>query len=283
MRDGAMAGGRSTRRAGTAATHVVLIAGAVVMVGPFLWEVLTSLKTFSETTHLPLTFLPHRWQWSNYVRVFEQLPFRQMFLNTVLMAAGRTLAQLVFCSMAAYAFARMRFRGNNLLFGLFLSVLMVPSQLFLIPQYVIIQDLGWVNTLQGLIVPGMFSAFGTFLLRQFFLALPHDVEEAARLDGANAFQIFLRIALPLARPGLLALTILTVLWSWNDLMYPLVVTTDPSAMPLSAGLATLQGEHFTDYSLLMAGSIMATAPMIVAFVVLQRHFIQGIAFTGAKG
>ncbi|SEN86033.1 carbohydrate ABC transporter permease [Nonomuraea pusilla] len=282
MPDGTTVAGRPARRLGTAATHLVLAAGAVVMVGPFVWQFLTSLKTFSETTHVPLTFLPSEWQWSNYSQVFDVLPFRQMFLTTVLMTAGRTIAQLVFCSLAAYAFARLRFRGNNLLFGLFLSVLMVPGQLFLIPQYLIVQDLGWVNTLAGLIVPGMFSAFGTFLLRQFFLALPRDVEEAARLDGANPLQIFFRIALPLARPGLLALTILTVLWSWNDLMYPLVVSTDPAAMPLSAGLATLQGEHMTDYSLLMAGSIMATVPMIVAFVVLQRHFIQGIAHTGSK-
>ncbi|WP_460345357.1 carbohydrate ABC transporter permease [Actinoallomurus acanthiterrae] len=275
--------GSSGRTARTVATHLVLITGAVVMVGPFVWEVLTALKTFSETTHVPVVFLPHHWQWANFSRVFHVLPFRQMFVNTVLMTLGRTAGQLLFCSLSAYAFARMRFRGNNLLFGLFLSVLMVPSQLFLIPQYVIIQHLGWLNTLQGLIVPGMFSAFGTFLLRQFFLSLPRDIEEAARLDGANPLQIFWRIALPLAKPGLLALTILTALWSWNDLMYPLVMNTDPGKMTLSAGLATLQGEHYTDYSMLMAGSILATIPMIIAFIFLQRHFIRGIAFTGSKG
>ncbi|MGW1007391.1 carbohydrate ABC transporter permease [Streptomyces sp. NPDC002520] len=270
-------------RAKSVATHAVLIAGAALMLGPFLWEVITALKPFAETTRLPPTLLPHHWQWSNFTEVFQSLPFGRMFLNTVLMTAGRTAAQVVFSAMAGYAFARMRFRGSGLLFGLFLSVLMVPGLVFLIPQYMIIQDLGWLNSLQGLTVPGMFSAFGTFLLRQFFMALPHDVEEAARLDGANPWQIFWRIALPLARPGLLALTILTALWSWNDLMYPLVISTDPQQMTLSAGLATLQGEHFTDYSVLMAGSLMATAPMVVAFVLLQRHFIQGIAFTGSKG
>ncbi|MER6949138.1 carbohydrate ABC transporter permease [Nonomuraea sp. NPDC000554] len=280
MRDGTVG---ARRPAASVATHVVLGAGALAMVGPFVWQLLTSLKTFSETTRVPPTLLPQQWEWGNYARVFDVLPFQQMFLNTALMTAGRTIAQLVLCSLAAYAFARMRFRGNNLLFGLFLSVLMVPSQLFLIPQYLIIQDLGWANTLQGLIVPGMFSAFGTFLLRQFFLALPRDIEEAARLDGANPLRVYWHIALPLAKPGLIALTILTALWSWNDLMYPLVVTTDPSTMPLSVGLATLQGEHFTDYSMLMAGSIMATIPMIAAFVLLQRHFVQGIAFTGSKG
>ncbi|MEU5845372.1 carbohydrate ABC transporter permease [Saccharopolyspora shandongensis] len=264
-------------------THVALIAGAVVMVGPFVWEVLTSLKTFAETMRIPLTFFPHEWQWSNYSQVFNVLPFAHMFQTSVLTTVGRTLGQVVFCSLAAYAFARMRFRGNGLLFGLFLCVLMVPSQLFLIPQYLIVQQLGWLNSLPGLIVPGMFSAFGTFLLRQFFLSLPRELEDAARLDGANPLQVFWHVALPLAKPGLLALTILTALWSWNDLMYPLVITTEPDKMPLSVGLATLQGEHFTDYSLVMAGSVMASAPMILAFILLQRHFIQGIAFTGTKG
>ncbi|WP_328332915.1 MULTISPECIES: carbohydrate ABC transporter permease [unclassified Streptomyces] len=275
--------GPPRHRVRSVATHTVLIAGAALMIGPFLWEVVTALKSFAETTQLPPTLLPHHWQWSNFTSVFHALPFGRMFLNTVLVTAGRTAGQLLFSSMAGYAFARMRFRGSGVLFGFFLSVLMVPGLVFLIPQYVIIQNLGWLNSLQGLIVPGMFSAFGTFLMRQFFMALPHDVEEAARLDGANPWQIFWHIALPLARPGLLALTILTTLWSWNDLMFPLVINTDPEKMTLSAGLATLQGEHFTDYSILMAGSLMATVPMIVAFILLQRHFIQGIAFTGSKG
>ena len=170
-----------------------------------------------------------------------------------------------------------------MLFLGFLSVLMAPSQLFLIPQYQIMQSLGWLNTLQALIVPGMFSAFGTFLLRQFFLSLPRDIEEAARIDGANPLQIFWHVMLPLARPGLLALGLLTVLWSWNDLLWPLVVNTDPEAMTLSVGLASLQGEHLTDYPVLMAGSLMATLPVIALFVVLQRHLIQGIAFTGSRG
>ncbi|WP_439681148.1 carbohydrate ABC transporter permease [Embleya sp. MST-111070] len=275
--------GPARHRARSVATHTVLIFMSVLMLGPFLWELVTALKSYAETTRLPPTLLPQAWQWSNFTAVFDALPFGQMFFNTVLMTIGRTAGQLIFSSMAGYAFARMRFRGSGLLFGLFLSVLMVPALLFLIPQYMIIQDLGWLNSLQGLIVPGMFSAFGTFLMRQFFMALPYDVEEAARLDGANPWQVFWHVALPLAKPGLLALGILTAMWSWNDLMFPLVINTDPEKMTLSAGLATLQGEHFTDYSVLMAGSLMATAPMVVAFILLQRHFIQGIASTGSKG
>ena len=263
--------------------HLALVAGALFMVGPFLWEVLTSLKALGESTRVPPTVLPEVWRWENYSAVFDQLPFATMFGNTVLMTIGRTVGQLIFCSLAAYAFARLEFPGRNLIFVGFLAVLMVPPQLFLIPQYQIMADLGWLNTLQALILPGMFSAFGTFLLRQFFMTLPREIEEAARLDGCNALQTFWHVALPLVKPGLLALAILTILWSWNDLLWPLVVNTDPEKMPLSAGLASLNGQYDTPYPILMAGSIMATAPIILLFLALQRHFIQGIALTGTKG
>jgi multiple sugar transport system permease protein len=153
----------------------------------------------------------------------------------------------------------------------------------LIPQYQIMLKLNWLNTIQALIVPGMFSAFGAFLMRQFFLSVPVEIEEAARLDGANPWQVFRHVSAPLAKPGMIGLSILTAIWSWNDLLWPLVVNNDPRRMPLSAGLAYLQGEHFTDFPLLMAGSAIASSPMIVAFILLQRHFIQGIAMTGLKG
>jgi multiple sugar transport system permease protein len=185
--------------------------------------------------------------------------------------------------MAAYAFARLRFPGRKVLFGVFLSVLMVPPQLFIIPQYQIMSDLGWLNSLQALIVPGLFSAFGVFLLRQFFLGLPPELEEAARIDGAGPLRIYWSIVLPLARPGLVALAVLVLLWSWNDLFWPLVVNTDPDKMTLSAGLASLQGQYLTDYPILMAGSLLASVPVIAVFVFLQRQFIQGIAQTGIKG
>ena len=263
--------------------HAILIVGSVVMVGPFFWEVMTSLKTLGETLSVPPTVLPKSPQWSNYGDVFDTLPFGQMFWNSTLQTAGRVLGQLVLCSMAGYAFARFEFKGRGLLFGLFLSVLMVPSQLFLLPQYEIISGLGWLNSIQALVVPGLFSAFGTFLLRQFFLSLPRDLEEAAKLDGANHWQIFTRIMLPLAKPGLIALAVLDVLWSWNDLMWPLVVNNDPTKMPLSVGLASLIGQFSVDTTTLMAGSVLATLPVLILFVVLQKQFIQGIAFSGSKG
>jgi multiple sugar transport system permease protein len=275
---------RRTRREGRMwPAHVLLCLGAVITVFPLVWELLTSFKSFGESVRVPPTILPAHWDWSNYQKVFDGVPFARQFLNTVVMALLRTAAQILLCSMAAYAFARIRFPGRGAIFLGFLAVLMVPGQLFLLPQYQIMQDLGWLDSMQALVVPGMFSAFGTFLLRQFFMGLPEELEEAARLDGANPFTVFWRIALPLARPGLLALGILTFLWSWNDLMWPLIVNTDPAKMPLSAGLASLQGAHLTEYPVLMAGSLLATLPVIVVFVAMQRQFIQGIAFSGMKG
>jgi multiple sugar transport system permease protein len=274
----------ASRRSGnTLVPHIILSLGAVVMVGPFVWEVLTSFKTFSESIHVPPVVVPSTFAFHNYREVFDSLPFSDLFLNTVLMTLARTAAQVFFCSLAGYAFARLVFKGRGFFFGLFLSVMMVPSQMFLIPQYQIMQSLGLLNTVTALALPGMFSAFGTFLMRQFFLQLPVDLEEAARLDGANPWQIYWRIMLPLSAPGMLALGLLVAIWSWNDLLWPLVVNTDPEKMPLSAGLATLQGEHLTNYPILMAGALMASLPLIIAFIVFQRRLIEGIAFTGLKG
>ncbi|RDG37759.1 carbohydrate ABC transporter permease [Streptomyces corynorhini] len=262
--------------------HAVLIPASLVMIAPFVWQLITSLQTLSTATRVPPSLLPAG-HWDNYGKVFGLLPFGEQFLNTALMAAGRTAGQILLCPLAAYAFARLRFPGRQPLFGLFLCVLMVPPQLFIIPQYEIMSSLGWLNSLQALIVPGMFSAFGVFLLRQFFLGLPPELEEAARLDGAGPWRIYWSIMLPLARPGVIALSVLALLWSWNDLFWPLVVNTDPEKMTLSAGLATLQGQFQTDYPVLMAGSLLASLPVIAVFALLQRQFIQGIAHTGVKG
>ena len=271
------------RNRGLWIVHVVLIVGAALMVFPFVWQLLTSFKTLSDSVQVPPSFLPREWVFTNFAEVFDSMPFGQMFLNSVLLTVGRTVGQVALCTMAGYAFARIVFPGRNALFVVLLSVLMVPSQLYLLPQYEIIQALGWLNTLQALIVPGIFSAFGTFLMRQFFLSMPAELEEAARIDGANPWQTFWRIMVPLAKPGIIALVVFTVLWSWNDLLWPLIVTTDPAKMPLSVGLSQLVGIHGTDYPVLMAGALLATLPMLVTFMILQRQFIQGIAFSGTKG
>ncbi len=263
--------------------HTLLVFGALLFVVPFIWMLLTSIKTLGETTQVPPIIIPAIPQWHNYQDVVATLPFLRFYGNTILMTAGRTLGQLLFCSLAAYAFARIEFPGRNILFALMLSVLMVPIYVFLLPQYLIMKDLGWLNSLQALIVPGMFSAFGTFLLRQFFLGLPKELDEAAKIDGANHLQIYWRVILPLAKPALVALAIFTILWSWNDLMWPLVVNDSLDKMTLSVGLASLQGEHATNFPVLMAGAVLATWPMLVMFIALQRYFIQGIALTGTKG
>jgi multiple sugar transport system permease protein len=263
--------------------HGFLIAASVLLAGPFVWELLTSFKSLTESVSVPPTLLPSSWRLSNFTSVFQAIPFGSELANSVINALARTFAQLLFCSMAAYAFAWIRFRGRGLVFALFLSVLLVPSQLLVIPQYEIMQNLHLLNTIPALFLPGMFSAFGTFLLRQFFLALPPELHEAARLDGAGPVRIYWSIMLPLARPGLVALGLLTMIWSWNDLLWPLVANNDPGEMTLSVGLANLQGVYLTNYPVLMAGALMATAPLIIVFVVMQRRVVEGIALTGTKG
>lgn len=256
---------------------------SLAMVSPFLWELLTTMKTLGEATRVPPVYVPSQWRLDNFARVFDAVPFAEQFLNTVIVTVLRVAGQLLFCSLAAYAFARLRFRGSNIVFLLCLSILMVPAQLYVIPQYQIMVQLDWLNSLKALTVPGLFSAFGVFLLRQFFMALPRDLEDAARIDGCNPLQTYWYVMLPLVRPGLVALGVLTTIWSWNELLWPLVVNTDPEKMTLSAGLASLQGQRLTDFPVLMAGAVMASLPMIVLFAVMQRQFIASIATTGVKG
>jgi multiple sugar transport system permease protein len=269
------------RRGGLLVTAVLALC-SVAMVSPFVWELLTSMKSLGEATRVPPVIAPAEWRWDNYGRVFDAIPFGHQFLNTVIVTVLRVAGQLLFCSLAAYAFARLRFRGSNVLFVLCLSILMVPPQLYVIPQYQIMASLGWLNTLQALTVPGLFSAFGVFLLRQFFLALPRELEDSARIDGCNPAQVYWYIMLPLVRPGLMALGVLTTIWSWNELLWPLIVNTDPERMTLSAGLASLQGQRLTDFPVLMAGALMASLPMILLFSLMQRQFIASIATTGMK-
>lgn len=263
--------------------HLLLLLGAVVMVTPFLWMFLTSFKTLGESTRIPLVIFPSAFRLDNYRSIFEILPFFTFYWNTVSTTVAKTLGQVVFCSMAGYAFARIEFPGRDIIFVILLSVLMVPQQAYVIPRYLLVMDWGWLNTLTVLIVPGLASSFGTFLMRQFFLSLPGELQEAATIDGCNEFQTFYKIFLPLAIPGMIALAIFTALWAWNDLMWPLVVNSSPSKMPLSAGLASLQGQYETNFPVLMAGAMLAVWPMIALFLSLQRHFVEGIALTGTKG
>jgi len=262
--------------------HIILIIGAAIMIVPFLWMILTSLKTLGESTMVPPRIFPEVFQWKNYIEVQRTLPFKAFYYNTIIYTIVRTLGQIVFCTMAGYAFARIEFPGKSILFVVLLSVLMIPGQVFLLPQFMIMKKLRLLNTIRALIIPGLFSSFGTFLMRQFFMTIPKELEEAAVLDGCNHFQIYLKIMMPLVKPGIVALAITCCLSSWNSLMWPLIVNTSIDKMTLSAGLASLGGQHGTHYPMQMAGAILSIWPMILAFILFQNQFIEGISHTGSK-
>ena len=232
---------------------------------------------------IPPTILPESLNTESYQYVFDVLPFAKIYLNTVVVTVLTVLFQVAFCTMAAYGFARIEFPFKNALFLILLAILMVPGQIFLIPQYLIIQNLGLANTIPGLFLPNLFSAFGTFLLRQFFMSLPKELEEAALLDGCNRFQIFGKIMLPLVKPGIVALVIFTARFAWNDFMWPLIVNTDPQKMTLAPSLSLLKGQYATNYPVQMAGAVLAVIPMIVVFIIFQKQFIEGVAQSGIKG
>jgi multiple sugar transport system permease protein len=262
--------------------HVILIIGATIMILPFLWMVLTSIKTLTESVQIPPKIFPDVIRWDNYPAVMKILPFASFYLNTILMMVGRVVGSVLFSAMAAYACARLNFPGKNIFFGLVLFQMMIPGQIFIVPQFLIIQKLGLLNTVSALIFPGIVSAFGTFLLRQFFMGLPKDLEEAAKLDGCTIWQTFYKIMLPLSRSGLIALAIFTSLFAFKDLMWPLIVNMSIDKMTLSSGLASLQGQFATNYPQLMAGSLLAIWPMLLLFIIFQKRFIEGIATSGGK-
>lgn len=265
------------------AVHLLLAVGALIMIMPFLWMLSTSVKSFADSMSVPPKWLPTEWRFDNYARVIDSIDFGTYYLNTVIVTLGRTAGQLVLCSLAAYAFASLRFPFKNTIFLALLAVLMVPSQVVMIPSFVIMREFEWLDTFYVLIVPGIFSAFGTFLLRQFFMTLPKDLEEAAKIDGCSYFRIYWNIYLPLSKAALVSLAIFTILASWNDLLWPLIMTSSEEMRVLSIGISSFQGQHSTDYPLLMAGAVMATLPIIVLFIFLQRYFIEGIAMNGIKG
>lgn len=262
--------------------HAALILGGLVMAFPFLWQIIVSLSTQAEVTSVPPSLWPEVLRWENYAAVFERVPFLRQFGVSVVVTVITVAGQIAFCSMAGFAFARMHFWGRGIIFAVILSILMVPTQAFLIPQFQIVQNLGLMNTVWGIAAPGVFSAFGTFLMRQAFLGLPSEIEEAARLDGASPWQMFRQVMLPLTKPSISALTIITVLFAWNSLLWPLVVTTEAARMPLAVSLATMQGQHSTDYPMLMAAALMAMAPVLLVFILLQRRVVEGLAHSGLK-
>jgi multiple sugar transport system permease protein len=263
--------------------HVLLFGGLIVMVGPFVWMLLSSFKTESEIRQLPMTWLPENFTSANYGDLFAQLDFPTYFTNSVVVAVVTTLGNLLFCSAAGYALAKLPFPGKRLLFGVVLGTIMVPSIVTFVPLFVLSSNLGLVNTLAGLILPFLAQAFGVFLMRQFILSIPTDLLEAARIDGATEFRIYRQVVLPLCRPALATLGILTFLFSWNNFIWPLVAssTEDNYTLPVALALYAI-GQNRTDYDVLLTGSVVVVLPVLLVFILLQRHFVRGIATTGLK-
>jgi multiple sugar transport system permease protein len=267
------------------ALTVLVTLGAAIMLVPIVWMLSTSLKPSDAILTLPPRLIPAHPTLAPYRAVIEAFPMVRVFVNSLLVAAATTLGQLVLSSMAGYAFARFQFRGRDLLFFLYLATLMVPFVVTVTPLFIIVRHLGWTNSYAGLIVPPMFSAFGTFLMRQFFLDLPRELEEAAVIDGASTFTMFARVIVPLSGPAFATLGIFSFMASWNNFLWPLLIVSDTKFMTLPLALATLQGLYpgQTQWNLVMAGTVISVVPMIVVFLLAQRWVIQGITASGLKG
>lgn len=264
-------------------SFLILTLGAISMAVPFIWMLSTSLKSNQYLLSMPPQFIPNPLTTESFSRIFELYPMARVFGNSLFVAVAITLGQLLTCSMAAYAFARMRFRGSNIVFLLYLTTLMIPSQVTITPLFILMRNFGWINTYQGLIAPGVFSAFGTFLLRQYFLSLPRELEEAAFIDGASHLTVFRQIILPLAMPALATLTVFAFMDAWNAYLWPLFVARDIQIMTLPVALATLHGRYLTEWNLVMAGSVITILPMVIVFILAQKYFIRGVVMSGIKG
>lgn len=274
---------KESKKSSIVILHTVLIIGALVMLVPFAWMILTAFKSATEDTQIdPFVIFPEKWQTGAFSSVSGKMNFAKLYLNTILMIFGRVICAVVTASLAGYALGRLQFKGKRLCFALVMFQMMVPVQIFIIPQYLMVSKIGKLNTIFSLVFPGLVTAFGTFLLRQSFMALPKDLEEAARLDGCNIPQTFFYVMAPLVRSGMVALGIFTALFGYKDLMWPLISNPDQGAMPLSAALAKLQGQFAANYPELMAASLLACIPMVVLYIIFQKQFIEGIATSGGK-
>lgn len=262
--------------------YIVLILGAIAMLLPFLWMISTSLKNQGATMVFPPQFIPDHATFQNYKDVTGAFPMLHFLGNSLLVAVLTTLGQLLLCSMAAYAFARMQFWGRDKLFLLYLATMMVPAQVTMIPQFILMKNFGWLDTYQALIIPGLFSVFGTFLLRQAFLSIPKELEEAAFMDGANHFSIFWRVIMPLSKPTLATLGIFSFMQSWNNYLWPLIVINDKSFATLPLGLSLLQGRWETNWNMMMAGVVISVLPILAVYLFAQKYFIQGMTMSGMK-
>lgn len=288
---------RWVRFTGYALTHLAALVIAVTMVFPLLWMVSTSVKPPEEMFVFPPRLLPSEWHLENYIEAWEAARFSIYFRNSVIVATGGTILTIAVCAMAAYVFAKLRFRGRDVLFWVVLSSQMIPGIVTLIPSFLVVKNMplaggndllgrgghGWLNSYAGLILPGAGGAFGVFLLRQFFQSIPDDLLDAARVDGSSEFGIFSRIVMPLAKPAIATLSIFTFQTYWNDFIWPLVTTSEEQYRTVQLGLTVFRQRFSTSWGPLMAGVTIATVPMIIVFLVFQRQFVSGVALTGMKG
>src|ERR671914_2049947 len=265
-------------------SYAGLILLTVLFIAPLLWMLSTSFKTNLEATQLPPTWLPDNFTTEAYSTLFStgesQTPVLRWFLNSIVAASAHTVLVLATASTAAYALARMNFPGSKILFVAIITTLFIPQFVFLMPNYLIVDAFGWLDTLLAVIVPGAAGAFGVFFLRQFFLSMPLELEEAALVDGANRFQIFLRIILPLSKAPLATLAVLSFLVNWNDFLGPVYVLLSPESLTLQPGLAALQGSYNTNYAVIMAGGVLTSIPVLIVFFIAQRYIIEGVSRSG---
>jgi multiple sugar transport system permease protein len=263
--------------------YAVLVLIAVFFLFPIVWMFSTAFKPFVET--LQPTWIPQEPTLENFTSIFNDpsIPVLRWFVNSLGVAAAFTTLVVLIDALAAYAYARMQFAGRDVLFGLLLATLVMPGIMFLVPNYITIARLNWLNTYQGVIAPGLSGVFGVFFLRQFFQSIPKELEEAAYIDGANVWTTFFRVSLPLAKGAIATLAIITFLTSWNDFLWPLLILNDRTLQTLPVGLATIQGQYTFDYGKLMAGAVVTAAPVLVLYIFLQRYIIQNVAMTGLKG
>jgi len=262
--------------------HLILIIGSMAMLLPFLWMILTSLKDSHEILRFPPTLFPETIQWHNYYDAFTAQPFLRYFLNTIFIAITTTLGQLFFAALAAFAFTFMEFPWKNTIFFILIGTMMIPQQALLIPDYIVLAKIGWIDTFSALIVPWLSSVFSIFLLRQFFMTLPKELYDAAKIDGCSKFRFFWNIILPLSVPPMVTAGIFTFLGSWNSFLWPLMVTNSEHMRTIQVGLAYFSQESGTQWELLMAAATFCTIPLIIGYFLAQKQFIEGVARTGMK-
>ncbi len=261
---------------------VFMIIVAIVMILPFIWMLSTSFKEMGQVLIFPPQWIPKPFVFQNYVEAWSIAKFSLFFRNSAIITVATTVGQLLTCSLAAFAFARLNFKGRDTIFLIYLLTMMVPIQVTLIPLYLLMKQFLWINTFTGLIVPSIFSAFGTFLLRQFFLGIPKSLDESAVIDGCGYFRIYWNIILPLSKAALATLAVFCFMWQWNNLLWPLVMTNTDNVRPITVGLQLFKGQYSIAWNLLMAGSIISVVPILALYVFLQKYFVQGIAMTGIK-